>query len=252
MKLNVWALRDEMSAARLSDCENVQEYTSKSQRYMNHFNLSADTDSSSTGSDTMPMSEHTYYLMKGVPKDDDWRFFTQLMYEKINTLADKLQAIVTKMRAHEARLQKEYDSDVAGLFLKLWMKSKKRNSNLTRMSRKSRDSGSESDGSCSESEKHRHRRTQECCRCHQVGHIARYCPSTAPVESSALTETAAATTTTCTEDYWMTTSSREAASKESWNVDCATTSHICGDQRKFEHYTKYTKREEREIRDFAG
>ena len=59
VKLNVWALRDEMSAVRLSDCENVQEYTSKIQSYVNDFNLCADTDSS-TGSGTMPKSEHTY------------------------------------------------------------------------------------------------------------------------------------------------------------------------------------------------
>jgi hypothetical protein len=73
VKLNVWALQDGMSAVRLSDCENVQEYASRIQSYVNHFNLCADTDSS-TGSGTMPNSEETYYLMKGVPKADDWRF----------------------------------------------------------------------------------------------------------------------------------------------------------------------------------
>jgi len=70
VKLNVWALRDEMSAVRLSNCEIVQEYTSKIQSYVNDFNLGADTDSS-TGSGTMPKSEHTYHLMKGVMQDDD-------------------------------------------------------------------------------------------------------------------------------------------------------------------------------------
>jgi len=249
VKLNVWALRDEMSAVKLSNCENVQEYASKIQGYVNDFNLCAD---SSTGSGTMPKNEHSYYLMQGIPKDDDWRFFTQLMYDKIDTLADKPEEIVTKMRAHEARLQKEDDSEVAAMFSKLQTKSDRR-----KQSRKSRHSGSESDGSSSESEKHRRRNwraAQESYRCHKVGHIARNCPSTAPVESSAATETAAAaeTTTTSIEDYWMTTTGREAPSKESWYLDCATTSHVCGDRRKFERYTEYTKREEREIRDFAG
>jgi hypothetical protein len=78
VKLNVWALRDEMSAVRLSDCENVPEYTSKNQCYVNDFTLCADIVSS-TGSLTMPKSEHTNYLLKGVPKNTDWRFFTQLM-----------------------------------------------------------------------------------------------------------------------------------------------------------------------------
>ena len=82
------------------------------------------------------------------------------------------------------------------------------------------------------------RDTQECYRCHKVGHIARYCPSTAPVESAALTETAAATTTTTIENYWMTDTNGESPSKESWYLDCATTSHICGDRRMFERYTE--------------
>jgi len=258
VKLNVWALRDEMSAVKLSNCENVQEYASKIQSYVNDFNLCADTDSSSTGIGTMPKSEHTYYLMQGIPKNDDWRFFTQLMYDKIDTMADKPEEIVTKMKAHEARLQKDDDSEVAAMFSKLRTKNEKRNSKHSRKSQKSRDSSSESDGSSSESEKHRRRHTQECYRCHKIGHIARYCPSTAPLESGAPTETAAAaaaaatTTTTSIENYWMTVTNRESPSKESWYLDCATTSHICGDRQEFVRYTQYAKRDEREIHDFAG
>jgi hypothetical protein len=254
VKLNVWALRDEMSAVRMSDCENVQEYASMIQSYVNDFNLCPDTDSSSsTGSGPMPKSEHTYYLMKGVPKDDDWRFFTQLMKDKIDTLADKLDEIVTKMKAHEARQQQAVDLERIELLAqaKTRTKSEKRSSKHSRKSRKSRDSGSESDSSSSESEKHRRRHTQECYRCHQVGHIARYCPSTAPVESIAPTETAPAMMTTSIENYWMTVTNGQSPSKESWYLDCATTTHICGDWRKFERYTEYTKRAEREIPEFA-
>jgi len=73
VKLNVISLRDEISAMKLSDCENVQEYVSMIKGYVNDFNLWAD---SSTHCDTMLKSEHTYYHMKVVPKDDCWRFFT--------------------------------------------------------------------------------------------------------------------------------------------------------------------------------
>jgi hypothetical protein len=200
----------------------------------------------------MPKSEHSYYLMHGTPKDEDWRFFTQLMYDKIDTLADNPEEIVTKMKSLEARHQQQVDLESIELLPLAKTRTKSDKRRQTRKSRKSRDPGSESDGSSSESEKHRRRRTQECYRCHKVGHIARYCPSTAPVESSAAKETAAAaeTTTTSFENYLMTVTNRESPSMESWYLDCATTSHICGDRRKFERYTEYTKRDEREIRDF--
>jgi len=245
VKLNVWALRDEMSAVKLRDCENVQKYASKIQGYVNNFNLCAN---SSTGSGMMPRSEHSYYLMQGIPKDDDGRFFTQLMYDKIDTLADKPEEVIMETIAHEARQQQEVDSESIELLAlaKTRTKGEKRNSK----SRKSRDSGSESDGNSLESEKHRHRHIQECYRCHKVGHIARYCPSTAPVESTAPTETAATTTTTSIENYWMTVTGR-SLEKEGWYLDCATTSHVCGDRRKFEWYTEYTTRDGREIRNFV-
>jgi hypothetical protein len=138
------------------------------------------------------------------------------------------------------------------VFSKLQTKSVRRNQ--SRNSRKSRGSGSESDGSSLESEKHRRSHAQECYRCHQVGHIARYCPSTAPVESRAPKETVAAATTKTTTsfgNYWMTVTGR-SPEKEGWYLDCAKTSLICGDQRKFKRCTEYTKRDGREIRDFAG
>jgi hypothetical protein len=58
---------------------------------------------------------------------------------------------------------------------------------------------------------------------------------------------------TTIENYWVTdTGGKTAPSKESWYLDCASTSHICGDRRKFARYTGFTKKDEREIRDFAG
>jgi len=35
-------------------------------------------------------------------------------------------------------------------------------------------------------------------------------------------------------------------------LDCTSTSHICGDRRKFARYTRFTKKDEWEIRDFGG
>jgi viroplasmin and RNaseH domain-containing protein len=135
-----------MSAVTLRDCENIEEYSSKIQSYVNDFNLCADTNSLSTGGGRMPKSEHSYYLMKGVPKDDDWKLFTQVM--------------VKKMKAHEARHQQEVDLESIELLAlaKTQRKSEKWNSQQTWKSQKSCESGSESESSNSEDEK-MHRRT---------------------------------------------------------------------------------------------
>jgi hypothetical protein len=106
-------------------------------------------------------------------------------------------------------------------------RSKKDNSKQSRMSQKSRDGGSESDISISDNEKHaslctNSRDTQECDRCHNVGHIAQHCPCTPPVQSRAPTETEAAAataattmTTTSIVNNWMTVTNRESRSKGS-------------------------------------
>jgi len=76
----------------------------------------------------MPKSEHMYYLMKGVPKDDGWRVFTQLIYNQIDNLADKQEEVIVTMKAHKPWLQKDNDSEVAAMFSKLQIKREKRNS----------------------------------------------------------------------------------------------------------------------------
>jgi hypothetical protein len=191
--------------------------------------------------------------MKGVPNDDHWRLFTQLMNDNIATLADQLEEAGGKSEAHNVQLQKDDGSEDTAMFQTLWTKSEKRNSRQTWNFQNSRDHDSGSNGSILESEKHRRRHTQECYRCHKVGHTAQYCPSTTPEDNSAPTETAAAaeTTTTSFENYWMTVTGR-SPEREGWNLDWARTSHVCGDRRKFEQYMAYTKRNGREICDFAA
>jgi hypothetical protein len=77
------------------------------------------------------------------------------MYNETDTLADEPGEIVTKMKAHEAGLQKEDNSQIGVMFSMLRTKSGKQNSKPTRKSQQSSDSGGESDGSSSESGKHR-------------------------------------------------------------------------------------------------
>ena len=87
-----------------------------------------------------------------------------------------------------------------------------------------------------------------------MGHIAWYCPSTAPVGSTALTETPAVASTmrrTASGNYWRTVTNWESPLKESWCLDCATTTHNWGDRETCPQGAEYTMRDERVIHDFA-
>jgi len=74
-----------MLAVNWSDCENVQEHSSKIKSYMNNVNVCTDVHSSGTGSSTMPRSEYTYYQLQCIAERDHWRFHTQLICGKIHT-----------------------------------------------------------------------------------------------------------------------------------------------------------------------
>jgi hypothetical protein len=110
-KLSVWALQDEMSAANLRYCETVQEYASMIQGYENNFNPSVEYSTS-----MMPNSEESCYVMHGIPNNHDLRYFTQLIYDKIDTMVDKPQEIVTKMKAHNMQLPQEDYLELAAMF----------------------------------------------------------------------------------------------------------------------------------------
>jgi len=67
VKLSVWAFLDGMSAERLANCENVQEYELTIKGYMSISNCWANSDSSMYGGGTMLNSKYTYFLLKSTP-----------------------------------------------------------------------------------------------------------------------------------------------------------------------------------------
>jgi len=64
--------------------------------------------------------------------------------------------------------------------------------------------------------------------------------------------TAARVSAETIENYWVTdTGGKMAPSKESWYLNCTSTSHICGNRRMFVRYMGFTKQDDQEIRDSA-
>jgi hypothetical protein len=68
---------------------------------------------------TLPVMLHSYYPMPGIYINDEWTFYNLLMYNSINTLADKPEDIVRIMKAHIVQLQHKHDSVAAAMISKL-------------------------------------------------------------------------------------------------------------------------------------
>ena len=81
---------------------------------MNDFNL---CEMISTG--TLPIMQHSDNSMPGIHINEDWTFYTLLIYSSIDTLADKPEDIVRIMNAHKVQLQQKDGSIVAAMISKL-------------------------------------------------------------------------------------------------------------------------------------
>jgi len=207
----------------------------------------------------MTDEEHVFHLLRGIPRNDDWQFFLELMMDKNATAMLTPDEIVIRLVEKEATIKCEKGlRQEALLFAK---GNAKRNGKA-----KGKGNGRKS-GNGDESDEDR-KGNPTCFYCHKEGHKVWNCPSmkhgdppvtkvstetTAKATDEAITTTRdAAEMTTSIDNYWVTdTGGKTAPSKESWYLDCASTSHIDGDRRKFAGYTGFTKKDEREIRDFV-
>lgn len=136
-----------MLAVRLGDCDNFQEYASKIHGNMNDYHLCAESDSSTERGGTKPKNELTCYMIKAISKDDDWRVFTELMYDKRDSLANKPEKAIMMMKSHLVWQQQEVNWGSIKLLApaKTWTQSEMRDSKDTP---RFPGSGSWSNGGC--------------------------------------------------------------------------------------------------------
>ena len=263
MKFNVFQIREELLGLRLEDCDEVDTYALQINQKVNDYNLHSEQSSSDVTKTLAKMTdeEHVFYLLRGIPRNDDWQFCLVLIMD-MNTKATLTpDEIVIKLVEQEATIKRENRLGQEAL---LFAKGNAKGNAKGKGNGKGRKSwkGHESD------ENQVRKGNPTCCHCHKEGHMVWNCQSMQCGESpvrKVSTETAAKTRdgtintardsaemTTTIKNYWVTdTGGKTAPSKESSYWDCDTTSHICADRRKFTRYTGFTKKDEGEIRDSA-
>jgi len=117
LKLNIFEIREDLWSIKLQDCRDVDNYASRIDRKIKDYNFwagptTADTDAADTHANpkTIPkMSEQEaiFHLLRGIPRNHEWKVFLELMMDKNATTTATPDEIVTKLVEKEAATKRE-------------------------------------------------------------------------------------------------------------------------------------------------
>jgi hypothetical protein len=122
LELNIFEIREDLWSIKLQDCRDVDNYASRIDRNVKDYNLcagptaistagtdAADTDTDANAKTIVKMSEqeHIFYLLRGIPRNEEWKVFLELMLDKNATMTATHDEIVTKLVEKEAAIKRE-------------------------------------------------------------------------------------------------------------------------------------------------
>jgi len=122
LKLNIFEIREDLWSIKQQNCGDVDNYTSRIDRKIPDNNLcagptatstasndAADTDTDANAKTILKMSEqeHIFYLLRGIPRNDEWKVFLELMMDKNVTMTAMPEEIITKLVEMEAAIKRE-------------------------------------------------------------------------------------------------------------------------------------------------
>jgi hypothetical protein len=172
----------------------------------------------------MSEPEPIFYLLPGIPRNDKWKVFLELMMNKNAMMTATPDEIVTKLIQKEAAITRENGlAPEALLFAKMGGRGGRGGKVGRSPKRDKRDNKGDND--------RKEKDFRKCLHCQQRGHTTENClskqcgnpPKPADTAAKASTETTS-TLTTLIENYWMVASS--SASCSDWFIECRCTTDI--------------------------
>jgi hypothetical protein len=113
LKLNIFQIREELWSIKLQGCGDVDNYASRIDRKVKDYNLSSGpstTDTDGVTAETIAKiseQEHIFYLLHGIPRNDQWKVFRELMMDNNATMTATPNEILTKLIQMEAAIKTE-------------------------------------------------------------------------------------------------------------------------------------------------
>jgi len=255
LKLNIFEIGEHLWSIKLQDWGDDHNYASRIDRRVKDYNLCAgptapstiDTDAADTDSaKTIAIvyeQVHIFYLLRWIPRNDEWKVFLELMMDKHAMMTAMPDEIVTKLIEKEAAIKWENGlAPEALLFAKMGDKGGKGGKG----SKGSKGSKSPKTDKGDNKDDRKAKDPRKCFHCQRRGHITENWlskqrgdrPKSADTAAKASTEVSATLTlTTSIENYWMVASSNALSSD--WFINCWCTTHISGHRSMFITYTQY-------------
>ena len=234
LKLNIFEIREDLWSIKLQDCRDVDNYASRIDRKVKDYNLcsgpfTTDTDATDTDSaKTIAMmgeQEHIFYLLRGIPRNDEWKVFLQLTMDNNATMTPTHDEIVTKLVEKEAAMKREIVLAPEALF---FAKKGGKGGNGGKAGKRGRSpKRNKRDDKRDVKDDRKEKDFRKFFRCQRRGRTTENClskqhgdpPKSADTPAKASTQASTTSTlTTVIEDYWMVASSNDSSSD--WFIDC--------------------------------
>jgi hypothetical protein len=154
----------------------------------------------------MSDQEHIFYLLCGIPRNDEWKVFLELMMDKNATMTATPDEIVTKLVEKEAAIMRE-----KGLAPDALLFAKKGGGNGGQAGKGGRSPKRDNrDDKRDNKDDRKEKDFRKCFHCQRRGHTTENClskqrgdhPKSADTAAKASTETTS-TLMTSIENYWM-------------------------------------------------
>jgi len=187
----------------------------------------------------LSQQEHIFYLLHGIPRNDEWRVFLKLMMDKNATMTATPDEIITKLVEKEAAIKRENMLAPEALLFA------KKGGNCSRGSEVGKSPKRDKWDTKGDNDR-KEKDLRKCFHYQQRRYITENClskqrsipPKSADTAAKALTEASATSTlTTSIDNYWI--MCRSSASISDWFIDCGCTTHISGHPSMFITYTEY-------------
>jgi len=108
LKFNVFQVWQELLGIGLEDCDNVDTYTQSIDQKVKDHNLCLEPSTSDVKTlAKMTNEEHVFYLLLGIPRNDDWQLCLELMMDKNATAMLTPYEIVIKWVKNEATIKRQ-------------------------------------------------------------------------------------------------------------------------------------------------